>query len=143
MSTRPASRGRTRAHPTWLHATVIAAVYAGFVSGARPFTVPADVAVSVPSAIFVAALVTERLAPGAGPWRRIERTRPTGGGAASPWVLVLALGVAVELAAYFHGGPRADYPTISYGMTELFRSRAADAAGWFAWLAVGWYLVRR
>ncbi len=120
-----------------------AIVYAGLASGARPFTVAAYAAVSLPSALFAATLVLERRWPGAGPWRRIDRTRPKGKGTAVPWLLVIALLVSVELASYFHGGSRADYPTISSGLEALFHYRAAKAAGWFAWLTAGWYLARR
>ncbi len=125
-------------------ALVVAAVFSGVASGARPFTVPADVAVSLPSALFVGVLVAERLRPDAGPWRRIDRARPAGvRGSAVPWLVAIAVLVGVELASYFHGGPRADYPTLSSGADALFRYRAVKAAAWFVWLTVGWYLARR
>ena len=137
-------RRAARRHAAATSALCAAAILAGVASGARPFTVPADVAVSVPSALFVGALALERLRPDAGPWRRMDRARPEGGrGTAVPWLVVIAVLVGVELASYFHGGPRADYPTISSGLDALFRHRAAKAAAWFAWLTVGWYLVRR
>jgi hypothetical protein len=139
------SAGRTRARPVAadLAALGFAALYAALVSGARPFTVPADVFVSVPSALFAGALLLERLRPDKGPWRRLQRAAPVPRATAVPWVLVLALLCAVELASYFHPGPRSDYPTLSSGLDALFRHRAARAAGWFAWLDAGWYLVRR
>lgn len=150
MSPRPHARawqaaGRTRVRRVAadLAALGVAALYAGLVSGARPFTVPADVFVSVPSALFAGALLLERLRPGKGPWRRLDRASVEPRGSAVPWILVLALLAAVELASYLHPGPRADYPTLSSGLDALFRHRAASAAGWFAWLTVGWYLVRR
>lgn len=125
-------------------ALCLAAVFAAVASAARPFTEPADVAVSIPSAIFAGALVMERFRPESGPWRRMDRTRPAdGNGTAVPWLVVVALFVAVELASYFHSGPRADYPTLSSGIEAFFRYRAAKAAGWFVWLTVGWFLVRR
>ncbi|MDA8312027.1 MAG: hypothetical protein M0Z46_15750 [Actinomycetota bacterium] len=129
--------------PGAIGALAVAALYAALASGAKPFTLPADAAVSIPSAVFAGALVLERLRPEAGPWRRIERARPDGGGTAVPWLIVIALLVGVELASYFHGGPRAAYPTLSSGLDALFRYRAAKAAGWFVWLTAGWYLVRR
>jgi hypothetical protein len=150
VSPRPHARasqaaGRPRVRPVAaeIAALGVAALYAGLVSGARPFTVPADVFVSVPSALFVGALLLERLRPEKGPWRRLDRAAPEPRGTAIPWVLVLALLAAVELASYFHPGPRSDYPTLSSGLDALFRHRAVTAAGWFAWLTVGWYLVRR
>lgn len=136
--------GRAAPRRAWtVAALVAAAVYAGIGSGARAFTVPADAAVSVPSAVFACAILMERLRPEAGPWRRLERPSPTHGGAALPWVAVILLLVCVELASYFHGGPRADYPTVSSGLNALFDYRAAKAAAWFGWLVVGWYLARR
>lgn len=132
----------------WQRAGVVAALvataaYAGIASGARPFTIPADVAVSVPSAAFAGVLLMERIRPGTGPWRRLAPPEPVRGGAALPWVAVILLLVGVELASYFHGGPRADYPTISYGLNTLFGPRAAKAAAWFGWLIAGWFLARR
>ncbi len=125
-------------------ALAAAAVFAGVASGARPFTEPADVAISLPSALFAGAFVMERLRPASGPWRRLDRAHPGGrDGTAVPWLVVAVLLVAVELASYFHGGPRADYPTISSGVDALFHYRAAKAAAWFAWLLAGGYLVRR
>jgi hypothetical protein len=138
------ARRKARRHAAAASALGAAAILAGVASGTRPFTAPADVAVSVLSAVLVGALALERLRPGAGPWRRMDRARPEGGqGTARPWLVVIAVLVGVELASYFHGGPRADYPTISSAMDALFRYRAAKAAAWFAWITAGWYLVRR
>ncbi|MDA8310897.1 MAG: hypothetical protein M0Z46_09840 [Actinomycetota bacterium] len=140
----PAVGDVARRHLAAVGALVGVAVFAGVASGAAPFTVPSDVAVALPSALFVGAIVMERLRPAAGPWRRMDATLPAGGeGTAAPWLVVIALVVAVELASYFHSGPRAHYPTLSYGMNVVFRYRAAKAAAWFTWLVVGWYLVRR
>jgi hypothetical protein len=120
-----------------------AAVYAGWASQFKPFTTPVDVCVSVPSAGFAAMFVLQHRWPASGPWRRMDPARPAAGGSAWPWLLVIALLVAVELASYFHSGPRADYPTISSGTDVLFHHRAARAAVWFVWLVVGWFLGRR
>jgi hypothetical protein len=138
-----AMRARMRLGPGALGALGFAALYAGLASGARPFTAPAYLVVSLPSAAFLGALALQRLRPDGGPWGRIDPARPHGAGTALPWLLVIALLVGVELASYFHGGPRSAYPTISSGLDELFRIRAAKAAGWLAWLSIGWYLVRR
>ncbi|HVC14210.1 MAG TPA: hypothetical protein VND62_05050 [Acidimicrobiales bacterium] len=138
----PPPAGRAVHHGPVVAVTLLAAVYAGLASGARPFTVPADVAVSVPSALFAGILVLQRVRP-AGPWRRLDPMRPEPGGTALPWALVIALLVAVELADYFHGGPRADYPTISSGLDGLYHDRAVKAAVWFVWLTAGLHLTRR
>lgn len=135
--------GRARPRQVRVLTLAAAAAYSGLASGATPFTVPADIAVSVPSALFAGVLVMERLRPGGGPWRRIAVERPARGGSAVPWLLVVAVLIGVELASYFHGGPRTDYPTVSSGMNALFRYRAAKAAAWWLWLAVGWHLARR
>jgi hypothetical protein len=138
-----AGRG-ARGHLATAGALVLAAVVAGVASGARPFTEPADVAISIPSALLVGSVFAAWRWPQSGPWRRMDPSRPADGkGTAIPWLVVIALVVAVELASYFHSGPRADYPTISSGIDGLFRYRAAKAAGWFVWLAVGSFLARR
>ncbi|HTX62911.1 MAG TPA: hypothetical protein VMD28_04695 [Acidimicrobiales bacterium] len=141
--TRPA-RGDARSHAAAVGALAGAAIFAGVASGARPFTVPADVAVSVGSACFAGTLVIERLRPDAGPWRRLDPERPAGArGTWVPWLVVAVVLVCVELASYFHGGPRADYPTLSSGLDALFHYRGAKAAAWFVWLVAGGYLARR
>lgn len=124
-------------------ALAAAAAYAGWASGTQPFTDPADICVSIPSALFVVALVLERRWPDRGPWRRLRSDRPVSEGGVTLWLAVIAILVAVELASYFHSGPRADYPTISSGLNALLSHRPAKAAGFFVWLAIGWFLVRR
>ena len=121
---------------------VVAAAYAAWASTTSPFTTAADVAVSVPAASFASALVLQRRWP-AGPWRRLTPVRPVRGGTAGAWVVVVGLLVGMELASYFHGGPRAAYPTISSAQDALFHAQAARAAGWFVWLVVGGFLARR
>jgi hypothetical protein len=120
----------------------VAAAYAAWASTTSPFTVPADVAVSVPSAAFAAVLVLQRRWP-SGPWRRLTPARPARDGSAVAWVAVIGLLVAIELASYFHGGPRSAYPTISSAQDALFHSQAARASAWLLWLVVGWFLARR
>lgn len=119
------------------------AAYAAWASGTKSFTVPADIGVSVPSALFVGDLVLERRRPSSLPWRRLPAERPAHDGSAVPWLAVVALLVAVELASYLHSGPRTDYPTISSGLNALFVYRPVKAAGFFTWLTVGWFLARR
>lgn len=129
-------------------AVVVAAAYSAWASGTTPFTIGADVAVSVPSALFAAALVLQQRWPSARPWRRIDPGRPatattTDARSAAPWIVLAALLLLVELASYFHGGARSAYPTISSGLDAVFRSRAAKAVVWDAWLSAGWFLARR
>jgi hypothetical protein len=120
-----------------------AAAYAGWASATAPFTVPADVAVSVPSAVFAAAYVLQWRWPQTWPWRRLDADHLQRVGTAVPWLLVIGLLVAWELASYFAGGSRAVHPTISSGINSLFHWQAAKSAGFLVWLSAGWYLVRR
>ncbi len=134
-----ASHGPT----TTLVGALVAATFAAWASGTKPFTTPADIAVSIPSAVFAAALVLERRWPDRGPWQRLPVARPESDGGGVLWLGIIALLVGVELASYFHGGPRVDYPTLSSGIDALFAHREAKAAGFFAWLTIGWFLARR
>lgn len=121
----------------------VAAALSAWASGTRPFSIASDVAVSVPSALFAAALALERRWPERRPWRRLPAVRPERRGGGAWWLVVITLLVGVELASYFHGGPRSDYPTLSSGLNALFAHRAAKAAGFFVWLATGWFLLKR
>ncbi len=145
---RPAPVIARHAHAGLVAAIVLAAAYSGWASGAPPFTTCADIAVSVPAALFAATLVLQRWWPTARPWRRIDPGRPatatpTDARSAAPWIVVAAVLLAVELASYFHSGARSAYPTISSGLDALFHCRAAKALGWDAWLSAGWFLARR
>lgn len=137
-----------RLQATLVVSVVAAAAYSVWASGTPPFTIGADVAVAVPSALFAATLVVQRRWPSARPWRRIDPGRPatataTDARSAAPWIVLAATLLGVELASYFHGGARSAYPTLSSGMDALFRWRAAKAVGWDAWLSTGWFLARR
>lgn len=119
-----------------------AAGYAGWASGTVPFTASADVAVSVPSALLVLGLVgrwTWGRRPGTGVGSKAVR----GTASSAPWLVLVVLVTAVELASYFHGGPRTLYPTISSSAESLFRIRAVKAAAFLGWLLGGWYVVAR
>lgn len=126
-------------------ALLVAAACAAWASGTAPFTVRADVAVSVPSALFAGALLAQRLAPAGRLWR--ARSLPVEPAvdrrSAAPWVVLIAVVLAVELASYFHPGPRSLYPTFSSLANDVLRHRPVKAAVFFGWLAGGWYLVTR
>lgn len=128
-------------------ALLAVAAYSGWGSATRPFTDPADVAVAVPSAIFALGLVLRLRWPDTGPWRRLPPDRPAtpagGRRGVTPWLVVVGIFVASELASYFAGGSRAVHPTVSSGLDSLFHYQAAKAVAFFVWLAVGWYFVRR
>ncbi|MDA8314067.1 MAG: hypothetical protein M0010_02675 [Actinomycetota bacterium] len=119
------------------------ALYAGLASGVKPFTALAYAAATVPFALCIGVLVLQRLRPDAGPWRRLDPARPESEGTGIVWLALIVVLLGVELASYFHPGPRADYPTLSFGLDALLRYRAVNAAGWFAWIVLGWYLARR
>lgn len=121
----------------------LGAAYAAWASGTVPFTSAAYAAVAAPGALFLAALALQRRWPSSGPWRRLRAGRPAREGGATGWLLVIALLVGVELASYFHGGPRSAYPTLSSAIGALARWRSARAALWSIWLALGWFLARR
>ena len=149
-----------------LAALAVTAAYAGWASGTVPFTAPADVAVSLPAAMMAAAYVA-RLAAST----RLRHRIPMAGGVArrqgshaasasasppvtatvnvddrgtvTPWLVLAGVVVAVELASYFHGGPRTLYPTISSSAESLFRQRAVKATALFGWLLGGWYVASR
>lgn len=144
-STRRSARGGAAWHSPAVTAVglLVAATYAAWASGTRPFTTPADVAVSIPSGVFAAALVAERRWPDRGPWQRLSVSHPQSTWGGVLWIGVVVLLVGVELVSYFHGGPRSEYPTLSSGLEMLFAHRIAKATGFFAWLIVGWFLVRR
>jgi hypothetical protein len=74
-------------------------------------------------------------------WQRMP-AGPPAAGSAVPWVVVLAALVAWELIALF-AGTRSAHPTVSSIYDILAQWRAAKAAVLLAWLALGWYLVRR
>ncbi len=127
---------------------VAGAALSCLVAATTPFSVAADVAVALPIALVVtavvaAAVVDGRGAPGARRprWRRPRAAHPTLL-AAAPWLALAAAVVAWELFCLF-AGPRATYPTVSSMYDALARWRAAKALVVFAWLALGWYLVRR
>jgi hypothetical protein len=137
----------------------VAAAYAGWASGTVPFTTASNVAVSLPSALLAGGLVARVVggvsSPLAVPKRpgarsgRLQRRAIADGrhqesvDSAAPWVVLITVVVAVELASYFHGGSRSAYPTLSSLATDLFRHRPVKAAAFFAWLVGAWYLVAR
>ncbi len=73
---------------------------------------------------------------------------PSDGGAAStfdgawPWLVVSAVLLAWELFSYA-SSPRRAHPTASSVADLVTRWPPGEAAVFFAWLLLGWYLVRR
>lgn len=124
---------------------MLAAAFAGWASGTAPFGVAAYTAVSVPALLLVGALVGERLMPARGPWqvRPVPVEHPSEGRSSAVWIGLVALALAVELASYFHPGPRSLYPTFSSIADDVLAHRPLEAAAFLGWLVGGWYLVTR
>lgn len=117
------------------------AVYSWFASATTPFTLAADVTTAVPILGMVVVYLLQRRRPD-GPWRRLPSDHPPAGGTPIPWLAVVALLVASELASFF-GGARATHPTLSTLTNTIFRWHAAKAAVYFVWVSLSWYFLRR
>ena len=108
-----------------------ALVYSWFVGGYRPFTLPMEIAVSIP---IVVALVLAL-------WRRAPRTVD-----ATPvhnrrlgyaiWAGLFALAAAWELIAYF-SLPRYDHPTLSIITDSIMSTHPGRSLIFALWLALG------
>ena len=117
---------------------VVIGAYCWFSTDLRPFTVPIDVAVAVPSLI-VAALAWGSLGsrtPMAAD-RKVAKWRD-----AAPWALLFGLLTAFEVAAYF-SSPRRDHPTLSSIADSLMSTHPGRAAAFAVWLLLGWALLLR
>lgn len=123
---------------------VVASLAAG---RARPFTLPADVAVSVALLLAIAVVVSaHRLS------RRLPSLarRPHLSGASTPsgplrWLPWMA---AVAAAASFEAYsvlslPRSEHPTLSSMLDAADRTYGGHAVAFACWLVLGWYLVTR
>ncbi len=109
----------------------LAVTYAWWVSGLRPFTWPALVAVGL------AAVATVGLGA-----RQREEAAPAVPDGALVWAVLLALVAGWELAAYVQH-PRADHPTLSSLANEVLDWRPARAGAFLGWGAAGADLARR
>ncbi len=120
-----------------LVAAVIGA-YCWFATDLRPFTVPIDVAVAVPSLV-VAALAWGP--PGSRTSMAADRKAAKWRDAA-PWAVLFGLLAAFEVAAYF-SSPRRDHPTLSSIADSLMNTHPGRAAAFALWLLLGWALLLR
>ena len=118
-----------------------AGVEIGLITGARPFTVLADVVVSIALATVVCIAAMQGSTRGPEVFsRRPPPARGLAGQTEWPWWTVLALLAAWELLSFL-GSPRPDHPTLSY-LSDLITVHPAGRALVFAgWLALGGYLV--
>jgi hypothetical protein len=136
LSVRSGARYRSRRVDV-LVAVVIGA-YCWFSTDLRPFSVPIDVAVAVPSLI-VAVLAWGP--PGSrtpmAADRKVVKWRD-----AAPWALLFGLLTVFEVAAYF-SSPRRDHPTLSSIADSLMNTHPGRAAEFALWLLLGWALLLR
>ncbi len=58
------------------------------------------------------------------------------------WAVLFAA-LAVWILSVHFSSPRPSYPTLSYLMNGWFENYAVRVSGFTAWLALGWWLVRR
>ncbi len=126
---------------SWPVIVLVAAVigaYCWLATDLRPFTIPIDVAVAVPS-VLVAALVWGRPASTASTTADRKATR---WGGAAPWAVLFGLLVVFELAAYV-SSPRRDHPTLSSMADALMNTHPGRAAVFALWLLLGWALFLR
>jgi thiol:disulfide interchange protein len=108
------------------------AVLAGawWIVGLPPFSLAASVAVL--SAGAAAAVVGSRF----------RRKSPASAGSIVPWVVLVAMAGAWELAAYLQH-PRTEHPTLSSLVNAVLDSHPARAAAFVVWLAGCAALARR
>jgi hypothetical protein len=119
-------------------AAVVIGAYCWFATDLRPFTVPIEAAVAVPSLI-VAALAWRRQ----GSRTSMESDRNTAKWRdAAPWAVLFGLLTAFEVAAYF-SSPRRDHPTLSSIADSLMNTHPGRAAEFALWLLLGWALFLR
>ncbi len=116
----------------------VVGTYCWFSADLRPFTIPIDVAVAVPSVV-VAALVWGR--PGSTASMAADRKEGRWRGAA-PWAVLFGLLAAFEVTAYV-SSPRRDHPTLSSIADSLMNTHLGRAAVFALWLLLGWALFLR
>ena len=112
--------------------------YSWSVTGLRPFTLPIDVAVGVPTLILLG-LSWRRSRLG-----RVEAdpgTRPPRGSVVV-WAALIGALTVWELAAYV-ASPRSDHPTLSSIADDITSVHAARAAVFALWLLIGFRLFAR
>jgi hypothetical protein len=113
----------------------------------QPFTISADVTVSVALMTMVIVVIDQRKAV-----PRIARLsraasrngldHRTGGWAISPWAAVVSAAVSWEMFSLL-STPRISHPTLSSLLSSLDASVPGRALAIFAWMVLGGYLVTR
>ncbi|HVA73600.1 MAG TPA: hypothetical protein VNF71_03455 [Acidimicrobiales bacterium] len=124
-------------------ALVIAAFYSWAVATTEPFTVTADVLVSVGFVLMGVPLAGRLRRRREGP--KTARPDKYRTGKLTPWVVTIGVLAVVQLSVYFAGwsAGRHDYPTLSSLYDEATsRSETAKAVLVFLWMSLGWGLFR-
>jgi hypothetical protein len=130
---------RRRGRSGWrLLSALIVVGYSWLATGLRPFTIPIDVAVGVPTLVLLAlSWRRSRL----GQVRADQLHRPPRSSLLTWAALIGALAVW-ELAAYV-ASPRQDHPTLSSISDDITSGRPARAAVFALWLVLGLQLFAR
>ncbi len=116
----------------------IIGAYSWFSADLRPFSIPIDAAVAIPSVI-VASLAWSQ--PGSRSARVADEKAPRRVDAA-PWAVLFGLLTAFEVVAYL-SSPRRDHPTLSSMADALMNTHPGRAAVFVLWLLLGWALFLR
>ena len=136
--------GRTGARGLGTVLVVVAAAFAWWSTGLRPFTITVYVAIAIP----VAALVLVGLARRRGARADVSRrppvpTRHFGVGTTFPWITLLALVVGLESAGLALGGRSRGVPTLSTVVDHALAWHGIRFLMFMAWIAVGWVPTMR
>jgi hypothetical protein len=118
-----------------------AIVYAALATASSPWTDYIRVFTAIP-ALWAIWYAVRR-----GWHRRVAETPPIrvnviGVAGLMVWTVLFTV-LAVWILAVFFSHPRAEYPTVSYLLNIAFRNYPIRVGGFTAWLAAGWYLLRR
>jgi hypothetical protein len=124
---------------------VIGGALAVLASFTTPFTLPADLVVGAGFVALAAVLVAQaRWSPTPSVLARqpLAGPGPRRWSAWLLWIVPFAAIVGFELFNYTRL-PRSAHPTLSSMVDSLTSSHPGHAVAFGAWLALGWYLVRR
>lgn len=119
---------------------LVAATYAWFATGVRPFGSGAYTYVALPSLVALGFLIDTEVRRRASPNRNVTRSLPIAN--AAPWLAVLAAAVALEAVGLALGGRSTSVPTLSTTVDHLLVTHAVRWLLFVAWLAVGEWGLR-
>jgi hypothetical protein len=119
---------------------LVGLIYAWWASGVRPFTTLAYVLIALPSLLVVVAYLSlGALSPGRSDVTRYYRERADGITLknVAPWLVVVALVVALEVVGLALGGRSRDVPTLSTTVDHLLIWHWGRWLLYVAWLSLG------